>query len=379
MKLNGSTVALALLMSSCTSSLAFNMPKPAAMKVVAAGPRTTTTPLTLLYLKHTPQEQEVADDEIERLKSMAQKLRAEAAALEAERAEELAEAATVAFQKFDTNNDGQITMDELKAGLEKVLKTELPTSRIEKLMADFDTSGDGALQLDEFVGMDKFKNKLEALAREEKRQAREAIAAAQKEEELAKLAQARLEILNDKEPTTTDKIVSVLPYLFPLLDSVQFGSLLLINNADNPLALIVLALTALFRSIPFGGIATFIAFNFLSQFPNINKLVRYNLLQAIWIDIALFFPGLLGALLGLVGGNVIPPAIKELGSEAVFGTTVLVLIYCVVSSLLGMTPNKIPIISQAVDDRMPTIDMFDDQGRFRPRRERSDNEKDKKN
>ena len=371
MKLTASTVALAMLMS--TQCAAFTIPS--AQKLLMSSSIRSISPSTMLYLQQTPEEQTAADDEIERLKSMAQKLRAEAATLEAERADELAQAAASAFDKFDTNKDGEISLEELKEGLEKVLKTELPTNRVEQLMKDFDTSGDGALQLDEFVGMDKFKNKLEALAREEKQLAREALAEAQREEEKAKLAQARLEILNDKEPTITDKIVSCLPYLFPLLDSVQFGSLLLIKNQDNPVALIILALAALFRSIPFGGFATFIALNFLSQFPNINKLVRYNMLQAIWIDIALFFPGLIGALFGLVGGGAIPAGIKELGSDAVFGVAIITLIYCVASSLLGIVPNQIPIVSQAVEDRMPTIDMFDDQGRMMPRNRRDDNDK----
>ena len=38
----------------------------------------------------------------------------------------------------------------------------------------FDKSGDGALQLDEFVTVDRFRNQLESLAREEKRLAYEA-------------------------------------------------------------------------------------------------------------------------------------------------------------------------------------------------------------
>ena len=53
---------------------------------------------------------------------MAAKLRAEAAALEADKAQQLADAAEKAFRKFDTNQDGEISFAELKAGLEKVLK-----------------------------------------------------------------------------------------------------------------------------------------------------------------------------------------------------------------------------------------------------------------
>jgi hypothetical protein len=35
--------------------------------------------------------------------------------------------------------------------------------------------------------------------------------------------------------------------------------------------------------------------------------------------------------------------------------------YVTISSLLGITPDKLPIISKIVDDRIPTIDMLDDE------------------
>ena len=63
-----------------------------------------------------------ADDEIERLRSMAAKIRAEVASLEADKAQEMADAAQKAFDKFDTNSDGAISLEELKTGLEKNLK-----------------------------------------------------------------------------------------------------------------------------------------------------------------------------------------------------------------------------------------------------------------
>lgn len=62
------------------------------------------------------EEQAEKDDEIERLKSMAAKLRAEVSSLEAERAAELADAAERAFAQFDTNKDGEISLAELKDG-----------------------------------------------------------------------------------------------------------------------------------------------------------------------------------------------------------------------------------------------------------------------
>merc|ERR1712138_149595 len=140
---------------------------------------------------------------------------------------------------------------------------------------------------------------------------------------------------------------------------------------------------ALYRAVPFSGFIAFIALNTLSSNPGINRLVRFNMQQAIFIDIALFFPGLIGALFSLIGsgsGVAIPPVVSELGSDAIFISLLLTLAYASVSSLLGITPNKLPIISQAVEDRMPSIDMFDESGRFIPRemREKDDEKKKKK-
>jgi len=95
--------------------------------------------------------------------------------------------------------------------------------------------------------------------------------------------------------------------------------------------------------------------------------------QAIFFDIALFFPGLIAALIsgiGSISGFQVPTAANQLGSTAIFFLLIIMVAYASISSLLGITPNKIPIISQAVEDRMPSIDMFDDQGRFIPRQSR---------
>jgi hypothetical protein len=339
-------------------------------------------PTSHLYSQHTQEEQRVgANDEVERLKSMAQKLRAEAASMEAARAQELAAIAQSAFRKFDTNQDGEISLDELKAGLEKAFKIELPDKRVQQLMEGFDVSGDGKLQLDEFVGVDKFSNKLEGLAREEKQMALDSKKTAQKEAEMAQLAEARLSIMNEGEPTTTDKIVSALPYLLPLLDGLQFGRFLLAANSGNPVVGILGLLYTAYRSIPLSGFLAYLGINFLSSNLSLNKLVRFNMQQAIFVDIALFLPGLLAAATGLIAsgtGFELPPGVTELGSDAVFGALLLTIAYASVSSALGITPDKIPFLSRAVEDRMPTIDMFDENGRFSPPERRDDEKEDDK-
>jgi len=267
------------------------------------------------------------------------------------------------------NADGKISRGELKLGLEASLKTELSDSRVARLMKEFDASGDGYLELDEMVSVDRFRNKLEAFSREERRLAVELKREAQKEEEMARLAEAKLEFLNEKEPTAVDKFVSVLPYLFPLVDSLQFGRFFAVDHAGNPLIAALGLLFAAYRSVPFAGFIAFVALSTLQSNPGLNRLVRYNMQQAIFLDIALFFPSLattMVAALGSIAGFQIPDGANQLGSTAIFGVFALTLAYASISSLLGITPDKIPIVSELVDNRMLTMDMFDDQGRFIP-------------
>jgi hypothetical protein len=316
-----------------------------------------------------------SDAEIERLRSMAAKLRAEAAALESEQADRMAEAAQKAFERFDTNQDGQITVEELKDGLEKIFKKELSERQVKKLMQNFDSSGDGALQPNEFVSVEQLRNKLDAIIRDEKANALEAAKLAKKEEETLKFVQAQMDVLNNREPTTQDKILSVLPYLFPLMDGLAYGRFLVLENLDNPLAVGLGIIYALYRSIPFSGFIAFLSLSFLSGNPSINRLIRFNMQQAIFLDIALFFPGLIGGVYALISsgaGFTLPTGAVELANNALFLTLLAVIGYASISSLLGQTPDKIPIISQASNDRMPTLDMFDESGRFIPRRERRD-------
>jgi len=79
--------------------------------------------------------------------------------------------AKLAFEKFDTDVDGKLTIDELKTGLEKTLNIQLSYDRVKKLIEEFDVNKDGYLELEEMVTIDKFRSRIEALSREEMEQA----------------------------------------------------------------------------------------------------------------------------------------------------------------------------------------------------------------
>lgn len=305
----------------------------------------------------------IDDDEVERLRSMAATLRAEAATLEVEQSQAKATAVEKAFREFDVNQDGSVNIEELKAGLEKVFKRELPEKSVQQLMTNFDKSGDGALQLDEFVGVEQFRNQLDSLARDERTKAMQKANVARTEQEIARELDEQLALINDKPPTTTDKLVSTLPYLFPFLDSLQYANFLVLANQDNPLAQTAGLLYALYRSIPLGGFIAFFSLSLLSGRPGINRLVRYNMQQAIFLDIALFFPGLIAALVGL-SGVPMPPNATSLFSDAVFVAMLATIMYSTGSSLLGKIPDSIPFISKAANERVPTADSIKQNSEF---------------
>jgi hypothetical protein len=54
--------------------------------------------------------------------------------------------------------------------------------------------------------------------------------------------------------------------------------------------------------------------------------------------------------------------------DAIFATLMATLAYSTISSLLGVMPDKLPVVSEAAGDRMPSIDvsMFDSKGRSDP-------------
>ena len=307
------------------------------------------------------------NDEVQRLRTMAQQLRDEAAALAAEQAHKVSDAAMKAFTKFDLNHDGTISVDELKVGLEKATKIEIPQNRIEKLLQRFDANGDGVLQMEEFASVDRLKNQLDFIVREEKALALEETKRAKQMETEKELQEMRMSLINDGEPTASDKVVSVLPYLFPLLDSLQYAGPWVTSHPDNVFAQVAAVVFTLYRSIPLSGLLAFFALSSLSSNLSLNRLVRFNMQQAIYLDFALFVPGLMAALLGAVGSGLGLPAtgvVTEYLSDAVVLGTLATIAYASTTSLLGSTPDKIPFVSDAAKRRMVTPDMFDEEGKF---------------
>ena len=313
----------------------------------------------------------------------------EASEMEAALAQDRVKALTIAFESFDTNRDGSISAEELKAGLEKAFKgLEITPEQASKLMIAFDESNDGAIQFNEFKGVDAFKLRLEAFIRDEKDAEIKALYAARENKAAAEIAEQKSEALaqfqssfNDGPPNNSDKLVSLLPYLFPLLDSIQYGRFLLSTEQDNPLVATLAVLYQLYLTIPFSGLIAFFALGALSNNLRLNRLVRFNIQQAISLDIGLILPGLIGGI-GNIGlpylGVTVPGDVSVTLQTLTFFVFSAAILYACVSSLLGTVPNKIPLISDRVERRVLKASMFDENGNLLPNeKERDADKKDK--
>lgn len=267
------------------------------------------------------------------------------------------------FDSFDTNRDGKISLEELRDGLSRVLEASVSEQQARKIMDQFDKSGDGALQFDEFQNVDNFRSKFERILDEERRMANEAQRNALLARDEAQKLDAISVMINNKPPTSADRIVSVLPFLLPLLDALPYASSLIRDYQldSNPLIVFVSFLFILYQTVPFSGLIAFFLFNALSTNLRLNRLVRYNIQLAILLDILLIFPGLFSTsanFLAQLNKVSIPEAVSIICSDITFAAFASTILYAVISSLLGKEPDRIPFLTQRIKQRVPTTEEF---------------------
>eukprot|EP00752_Nemacystus_decipiens_P009666 g8635.t1 len=324
-----------------------------------------------------------------KLRAFAAELRNQADELEAQRESEKREAAQKAFDDFDTNDDGTVDVKELIAGLEGQLRQDfikrmtktmkrkptpaevdekisempggalLPLELGQKLIEIYDTNGDGVLQPSEFAPKADLRVRLESLFADRAQEARlEAAAAREREIENRGAAKAKEEAkarglalpedFNDGPPTVADRLLSALPYALPLMDNLVFGAHIFQTyptqlNFLEPLVAILL----IYRSLPFSGLILFFGLQWYAGKPEVNKLVRYNLRQAVILDIAMFFPSIFAFLASAVLGDDVAKLapVASVGSDIIFVTVVVCVLYSIASSALGVLPDKLPLLS----------------------------------
>lgn len=132
-------------------------------------------------------------------------------------------------------------------------------------------------------------------------------------------------------------------YFFPITDGFQFGKFLYGQFPPlGALAQMIYPSIQAFDAIPFSGIIFFFGLSALSRNPGLSRFLRFNLQQAILLDIALIIPGFVGS-----AGQSFPLMLQETGCNTVFYFMVLSIGYSWYSIAQGKAPDQIPIISDA--------------------------------
>ena len=147
-------------------------------------------------------------------------------------------------------------------------------------------------------------------------------------------------------PPIWQRLLGALAYLLPLSDALPFGqSLMGMFPLLQWVAVPALPLVVLEQAVPFGGLVLFLLlFLLVVRNPKVPYPIRFNVLQAILIDIVL-------VLLSLAFDTVLAPlgagfAIRTLSNTIFLGTLLLVL-FSVIQSLRGKEAD-IPTVSEAV-------------------------------
>ena len=140
-----------------------------------------------------------------------------------------------------------------------------------------------------------------------------------------------------------DRAFAAAVYFFPITDGFQFGKF--IYAQVPPIGAVAQAIypsIQAFDAIPFSGIIFFFGLSALSRNPGLSRFLRFNLQQAILLDIAFIIPGFVGS-----AGQSFPLILQETGCNTIFYMMILAIGYSWYSIAQGKAPDQIPIVSDA--------------------------------
>lgn len=166
-----------------------------------------------------------------------------------------------------------------------------------------------------------------------------------------------------EEPQNTDtsmgsRIAACAAYILPLAEAFRLAYPLAVAFPIfailfGPVALV----SELVNVFPFGSSLLLIVFIFLAQWKEqVPRLVRFNLEQAVLVDIALTIPTLILSALEYSGAPepaVLLGGLTFLGVFAIF-------VYCAATNLEGKEPDGIPVISKTAKNVIERQTFFGD-------------------
>mmetsp|Transcript_114808 Transcript_114808/g.245086 ORF Transcript_114808/g.245086 Transcript_114808/m.245086 type:complete len:464 (-) Transcript_114808:129-1520(-) len=295
--------------------------------------------------------------EVAALERGAAQLRVDAEKIEADIEKQRRQEQAKWFRIFDASGSGTLGVTDLQRGMLEFNGTHLDEAMAERLLRAHDVNSDGVLQPTEF-DLTSLEATLERLrqadhveemsARRVERERLELLH--QQVEEARELAAyyASLPPANEDTGALT-RLVSALVYTLPLLDSLRLGVPLLamMDPALKSVFDLLLPLSHALNAIPLLHIFVFIALQTLADNCKLPVLLRFNMRQAVVLDIAVGTLQILQVVFTqLFVGEASPDMLEQWDSNAIVFLVLLGSIaYSVGGSFLGSSPKDIPVIS----------------------------------
>jgi len=306
-------------------------------------------------------------DEARSLKQAADSLRTEIQALEDELAEQKWQEQLQWFKTFDANGDGTVDLEELRKGMKKLIGTELDEHTAKLLLQELDANKNGVIEMVEF-NTAQVEATLERIQREQREKdeiERKAAAAEQEAQAQAKeLANITMRYYDSLPPRNHDRSVvtrflSMSVYLLPLFDLFRFVAPVVAEAGGSSEAMATLRMLISMEQsselLPFAHLAVFLAFQFLAEDRRLPHLLRFNLRQAVVINVILGAIALFELLLaaGIHGSLLAKYEVEHWdGNLLIIGCFMLTLAYCCTRTALGKLPDNVPAVSTYVKRTM---------------------------
>lgn len=295
----------------------------------------------------------------EALAKEAAKLRAEVAQLEAEQEEARRKERQALFRILDTDSSGALDAKELQKGIKDVMGADVDDATAERLVKSLDLNGDGIIQPEE-LDFDAVQRLLREFRKElqDKEEAEKTAAYANTEEEM--LRKEWEQFLASRPPRNEDtglltRAGSFAAYLLPLTDALRFGLFLFAAFPFvQPLLNFLVLPALLINALPFGlgYLALFFVMQGLASNKELPALLRYNLRQAITLDIFLVLMSLVGGVfqgIASLAQTPLPVELVGFSSTLIYVAVTACCIYSIVVSLSGNLPTGLGVLSEVAE------------------------------